>query len=130
MPARDTFEYAVIRVVPRVERGEFLNAGVVLYCRQRDFLAARVKLDRPRLLALARDADAEAIEKHLASLEALCAGGPAAGPLSELSQAQRFRWMVAPRSTVVQLSPVHSGLCVEPLATLDELFQRLVLSPA
>jgi hypothetical protein len=122
-----SFDYAVIRVVPRVEREEFLNAGVVLYCRARDFLNARVHLERRRLAALTPGADAEALEAHLATIVATCRGGPDAGPLAGLSQAERFHWLVAPRSTVVQVSPVHSGLCEDPQATLDELVERLVL---
>jgi hypothetical protein len=128
VPLPSSFDYAVLRIVPRVEREEFLNAGVVLYCRARDFLGARVHLDRPRLAALAPDADAEAFEVHLATVVATCRGGPGAGPLASLSQAERFHWLVAPRSTVVQVSPVHSGLCEDPQATLDELVERLVLT--
>jgi hypothetical protein len=124
----NSFDYAVVRIVPRVEREEFLNAGVILYCKARDFLSARVQLDRARLAALATGADPEALDAHLATIVATCRGGPDAGPLASLSQAERFHWLVAPRSTVVQVSPVHSGLCEDPQATLDELVERMVLT--
>jgi hypothetical protein len=124
-----SFDYAVIRIVPRVEREEFLNAGVILYCRSRDFLSARVQLDRRRLAALSPGADPEALEAHLATIVSTCRGGAEAGPLAGLSQAERFHWLVAPRSTVVQVSPFHSGLCEDPQGTLDELLQRMVLAP-
>lgn len=126
MPAPSTFDYAVVRVVPRVERGEFINAGVIVYCRVRDFLASRVALDRRRLHALSPAADADEIERHLQSIIALCEGRPGAGPIAALPQAERFHWLVAPRSTVLQVSPVHSGLCAEPQTTLDHLFAQMV----
>jgi hypothetical protein len=123
-----SFDYAVVRVVPRVERGEFMNAGVILYCRARDYLAARVRLDRARLAAFAPSAelDLEALDRALALIPRLCAGEPGAGPIAALPQAERFHWLVAPRSTVAQVSPVHAGLCVDPAATLDALFERMV----
>jgi hypothetical protein len=127
VPARDSFDYAVIRVVPRVERGECLNAGVVLYCRARRFLAARVALDRARLAALDPCRDPEAIEAALAVIPRLCAGGAAAGPIGGLSQAERFHWLVAPSSTIIQPAPVHTGLTDDPAATLEHLFATLVL---
>jgi hypothetical protein len=126
VPAPSTFDYGVVRVVPRVERGEFINAGVILYCRVRDFLAARVALDRPRLQALSPTADADEIERHLQAIIALCEGRPGAGPIAALPLAERFHWLVAPRSTVIQVSPVHSGLCTEPQAALDRLFAQMV----
>jgi len=127
--APSSFDYAVVRVVPRVERGEFINAGVVLYCRTRDFLGARVTLDRRRLAALAPDADAGEIDRQLAALVAVCEGHAGAGPIAALPQSERFLWLAAPRSTVIQSSPVHSGLCAgsaEPAAVLDRLFQKMV----
>ena len=121
------FQYAVIRVVPRVERGECLNAGVVLLCRPKRFLAARVGLDRARLEALAPDVDPATIDEHLAAIERVAAGDPTAGPIARLGQGERFHWLVAPSSTVIQPSEVHTGLCDDPAAELDHLFERLVL---
>ena len=131
MPARSSYEYAVIRVVPRVERGEFVNAGVVLFCRTRRFLGARVELDRDRLAALAPDLDldVDAIQRRLDLILLVCAGDPAAGPIAQLPQAERFGWLVAPASTVVQPSPVHTGLCDDPAAALDDLFETMVRPP-
>lgn len=126
MPAPTSFDYAVLRVVPRVEREEFINAGVVLYCLSRGFLGARVELDRARLLALCPDADVDAIARHLEAVPRVCAGGKAAGPLGQLSQKERWHWLVAPRSTVVQPGPVHSGLCEDPAAALERLMDRVV----
>ncbi len=127
MPEPDEFQYAVWRVVPDVERGESLNAGVVLFCRRRGFLAARVGLDEARLAALAPDADVAAVARHLGELAAIAAGDPEAGAIARLPQSERFHWLVAPSSTVVQPSPVHTGLCDDPEAMLERLFQRLVL---
>ena len=126
-PARSQFQYAMLRVVPRIERGECFNAGVVLFCRPRRFLAARATLDERRLTALAPDADAEVLRAHLDALVAVAAGASGAGPIAELEQSDRFHWLVAPSSTVLQPSPVHTGLCEEPAETLDRLFGALVL---
>jgi hypothetical protein len=120
------FQYAVIRVVPRVERGECLNAGVVLLCRPKRFLAARVALDEGRLRALAPAVDPATIEEHLAAIERVAAGDPAAGPIARLGQGERFHWLVAPSSTVIQPSEVHTGLCEDPAAELEHLMDRLV----
>ena len=120
------FQYAVIRVVPRVERGECLNAGVVLLCRPKRFLAARVALDEARLRALAPDVDPATIETHLAAIERVAAGDATAGPIARLGQGERFHWLVAPSSTVIQPSEVHTGLCEDPAAELNHLFDRLV----
>jgi hypothetical protein len=127
MPAH-SFEYAVVRVVPRVEREEFLNAGVILYCRSVGFLDARVALDRARLQALSPDAalDLDTIERGLAMIPRICAGDPAAGPIAALDQAERFRWLCATRSTVNQVSPVHAGLCDDPAVMLDHLMSKMV----
>lgn len=129
MPAPTSFDYAVLRVVPRVEREEFINAGVVLFCPQRDFLQARVGLDDRRLLALWPEADAELIRQHLEAIPRICAGNPDAGPIARLSIRERFHWLVAPRSTMIQVSPVHSGLCEAPEQALEELFRRMVPVP-
>jgi hypothetical protein len=120
------FQYAIIRVVPRVERGECLNAGVVLLCRPKRFLAARVGLDRKRFRALAPRVDPAAIETHLAAIESIARGDPTAGPIALLGQGERFHWLVAPASTVIQPSEVHTGLCDDPAAELEHLFERLV----
>lgn len=126
-PARSQFQYAVVRVVPRIERGECFNAGVILFCRPRRFLAARAALDARRLTALAPDADAEVLRSHLDALVAVAAGAPGAGPIAALPQSDRFHWLVAPSSTVLQPSPVHTGLCEDPAEVLDRLFRALVL---
>lgn len=126
MPAPSSFDYAIIRLVPRVERGECLNAGIILFCRARRFLAARVELDLPALAALAPDLDPQVVRRHLETFPLVCAGGPDAGPVGRLTQAERFHWLVAPRSTIIQPSAVHSGLCDDPAAALDHLLARLV----
>ena len=123
---RHPFQYAVVRVVPRVERGESLNAGVILLCRPKRFLAARTALDAARLRALAPDVDPAIIGTHLAAIERIAAGEAEAGPIASLGQAERFHWLVAPSSTVIQPSEVHTGLCDDPADELDHLFQRLV----
>ena len=127
MPAHE-FDYAVVRVVPRTDRDEFINAGIILYCRALDFLDARVALDRARLAALQPLAAGEAdeIERALAVIPCICAGDAAAGPIAALPLAERFHWLTSPRSTVTQISPVHVGLCDEPARMLDHLFDRMV----
>ena len=123
---QDEFAYAVLRVVPRVERGECFNAGVVLFCRRRGFLAARVDLDERRLQALAPDADAAAVRAHLEALARIAAGDPAGGAVAALEPSERFGWLVAPSSTIIQPSPVHTGICDDPQVMLDRLFEELV----
>jgi hypothetical protein len=125
-PPRSQFQYAIIRVVPRVERGEYLNAGVVLLSRPRRFLGAKVALDEALLRALAPDADPATIQPHLEAIERIAAGDRSAGPIARLGQAERFHWLVAPSSTVIQPSEVHTGLCDDPAAELEHLFERLV----
>ena len=125
-PPREEFQYALWRVVPRVERGECFNAGVVLFCRRGRFLQARVALDRDRLAALAPGVEPEAIERHLEHLTRIAAGDEAAGPVAAMPQSERFHWLVAPSSTMVQPSPVHTGLSDDPAAELDHLFSTLV----
>ncbi|MGX5691323.1 DUF3037 domain-containing protein [Arcticibacter tournemirensis] len=121
------FEYAVIRVVPRIEREEFLNAGVILYCAKKKFLECICMLDEERLLAFRGDTDIEEVKEHLQSLGYICLGTAAGGPIAKLDMASRFRWLTATRSTVVQASKVHPGLCKDPAETLGRLFNQLVL---
>jgi Protein of unknown function (DUF3037) len=123
------FEYAILRVVPRVERGEFINAGVVLYCQADGFLGARVYLDPDRLMALDPGADLEAVQAHLEAVRPVCAGSPEAGSVGRLPIGERFGWLVAPRSTVVQPSPVHTGLTDDPEGELERLLRTMVLPP-
>lgn len=129
MRTLSSFDYAILRVVPRVEREERINAGVILFCLERDFLQARVELDEARLRALWPETDVELVRQHLEAIPRICAGRPDGGPIAKLSQRERFHWLVSPRSTMIQVSPVHSGLCEQPERTLDELFRRMVLVP-
>jgi hypothetical protein len=122
----DPFSYTILRVVPSVERGERFNVGVVLFCRQRQFLDLRVTLDPDRLRALAPDVATDELTAHLAGLVRVARGDPDAGGVAALDQSERFGWLSAPSSTVVQPSEVHTGLCEDPEQTLDALFQRLV----
>jgi hypothetical protein len=124
--APSAFSYAIVRVVPSVERGEGFNAGVILFCRQLDFLAARVALDERRLSALAPGFSPEIVRPQLQAIVRVAAGDPQAGPIAALPPSERFGWLVAPASTIIQPSPVHTGLCDDPAATLDELFAELV----
>jgi Protein of unknown function (DUF3037) len=128
MPERraDPFAYAIVRVVPRIERGERFNAGVVLFCRQRDFLDARVALDPVRLNALAPALDESEVRAHLDALVKVAEGDPLGGPMAALPASERFGWLVAPSSTVLQPSEVHTGLTADPRATLEQLFAELV----
>ncbi|MET0293141.1 MAG: DUF3037 domain-containing protein [Steroidobacteraceae bacterium] len=128
MPARACYDYAVIRVVPRVEREEFVNVGVILSCPTRDFLEARLHVDRARLSALYPTIDLDVIEQHLKSIPVICRGGVEAGPIGALTARQRFFWLTAPRSTQIQTSVVHTGLCEEPDAILERLMTRMVLA--
>ncbi|HEX8558175.1 MAG TPA: DUF3037 domain-containing protein [Pyrinomonadaceae bacterium] len=130
MPERCPFDYAVVRVVPRVERGEFVNAGVIVSCPAKKYLKARVELDAARLAALDPRADRETVERHLAAIPAICEGGAQAGPIGLLPQRSRFHWLVAPRSTVIQTSPVHTGFCDDGDLVLERLFRAMVSRPA
>ena len=123
------FEYALLRVVPRVERGEFVNAGVVLYCQEKRFLEAAIDLDPERLRVLDPRLDPETVRAHLEATRRVCAGGPGAGPIGLLPPVQRFGWLVAPRSTVVQPGPVHTGLAEDPGEALDHLLRTMVRAP-
>lgn len=118
-----------MRVVPRVERGECINVGVVLFARTRRYLAARVELDRARLRVLAPDADLTTIERHLGTFVAIAAGEPAGGPLAALPQSERFHWITAPRSTTIQTAPVHIGRCADPARALGDLLDAFVRPP-
>ena len=124
------FEYALLRVVPRVEREEFINAGVVLHCREENFLDVLIHLDRDRLRALDPTADHKAVLAHLETARLVCAGGPEAGSIGSLPPGQRFGWLVAPRSTVVQASPVHTGFAKDPGKALKHLLNAMVRPPA
>lgn len=123
------YAYAPIKLVPRVERGECVNVGVVLYCRPRRFLAVRTALDPDRLRALWPEVDLDAVARHLKTLELVAAGHPAGGSIAGLPQHERFGWLVAPASTIVQPGPVHAGRGADPAAALDALFARLVAPP-
>ncbi len=123
------FSYAVVRVVPRVERGEFVNVGVILFARTARFLAACVELDHARLRALAPDLDIENVERHLDAIAAICEGRADGGPIARLPPSERFHWLTAPRSTVIQTSPVHVGCTDDPRAALESLCATLVRPP-
>ena len=123
---RSPYQYAIIRVVPRVERGECLNAGVVLLCRSKAFIGARTELDDRRLAALAPDTDPTTVRPHLAAIERVARGDPAGGPMANLSIPERFHWLVSPASTIIQPSEVHTGLTDDPAAELEHLFETLV----
>jgi hypothetical protein len=126
MRALRTYDYAVVRVVPRVERGEFLNAGIVLSCDVERILQARIELDETALRAIDAHVDIELVRGVLATIPMICAGGEAAGDIGKLSARERFHWLVAPRSTIVQTSPVHTGQCADPDAALEHLMRTMV----
>ena len=130
MPPEVTYDYAVIRVVPRVERGEQVNVGVILSCVDDEFLAVRIEVDEARLRALDPTLDLAAVRAALDLFPAVCAGGADAGPIGELPPRGRFRWLSSPRSTVVQVSPVHTGRTADPAAALQRLFERMVRTPS
>jgi DUF3037 family protein len=123
------YDYAIFRVVPRVEREEFVNVGVIVSCPARSFLDARIELDEQRVAALDSALDVESIRAHLATIPAICAGGEQAGPIGQLSQRERFHWLVAPRSTIIQPSPVHTGYCKDPAEVLEHLLDTMVRPP-
>jgi Protein of unknown function (DUF3037) len=125
-PPPNTFQYSIVRLLPRVERGESVNVGVILLCRSRRYLGARIALDERRLAALAPDLDPATVRPHLDAIERIAAGDPAAGPIARLGQPERFHWLVAPSSTMIQPSEVHTGLCDDPAAELDHLMATLV----
>ena len=125
-PPRNAFQYAIVRVLPSVERGECLNVGIVLLCRPRRFLGARIELDERRLAAFSPELDPATIRPHLDAIERIAAGDVTAGPIARLGQAERFHWLVSPSSTIIQPSDVHSGLCDDPQSELDHLVATLV----
>jgi len=129
MPALSSYDYALLRAVPHVERGECLNIGAILYCRTRRFLRAAMALDADRLATLSPDLDLDDVQRHLDAILRLAAGDPAGGPIARLSQAERFHWLVSPSSTIIQPSPVHSGLCADPASALDRILDELVRPP-
>jgi len=120
------YDYAIIRVMPRVDREEFVNVGVIVSCPATGFLETRIELDEQRLLALDAALDIATVRDHLAAIPTICAGGEPAGPIGQLSQRERFHWLVAPRSTVIQTSPVHTGCCQDPSAVLEHLLDTMV----
>lgn len=126
MPDKFRYDYAVIRVVPKVDREEFINAGVIVSCPDLSFLEARIKLNEPRLLALDPSVDLDLVRKHLITIPTICRGGETAGSIGKLPQRQRFHWLVAPRSTVIQTSPVHTGRCGDPAVALEHLVATIV----
>jgi hypothetical protein len=126
MPA--SFDYAIVRVVPRVEREEFINAGVIVFCLEKRYLAARIHLDEARLKALWPETDLDLVREHLSAIERICAGDAAAGPIAGLSQRERFHWLVAARSTIIQTSPTHTGICEGTDDLLDRLEKQFLLS--
>jgi Protein of unknown function (DUF3037) len=126
VPALSTYDYAIIRVVPKVERDEFINVGVILWCEDHDFAAGWIEMDEARVLSVDPTADLEALRAHLASIPTICTGGKAGGPLSHLTKRERFLMLAAPRSTMIQPSPLHTGLCEDPAATLEHLMDSMV----
>lgn len=128
MPEHSTYDYAVIRVVPRVDREEFVNVGVIVSCPDRQFLDCRIEIDEARLRALHPDVDMDLVRRHLASIPAICSGGEAAGAIGRLPPRERFRWLIAPRSTIIQASPAHTGRCSDPPALMEHLLDTMVRS--
>ena len=126
MHALDHYDYAVIRVVPRVEREEFINVGVILSCEASRYLEARIELDEARLRALAPDLDIESVSRHLQAVTAICRGGPGCGPIGQLPPRARFHWLTAKRSSILQTSPVHTGKCSDMDAIMEHLLRRMV----
>ena len=123
-----TYDYAVIRVVPRVDREEFVNVGVIVSCPDRNFLDCRIEVDEARLRALFPGVDLALVRKHLASIPVICRGGDGAGPIGKLPARERFRWLIAPRSTIIQASPAHTGRCSDPPALMERLLETMVRS--
>lgn len=127
MQEKQLFEYAIIRVVPRVEREEFINVGIILYCAKQNFLKAVIRLNENKIIALTADIEIEFLKENLNAIPKICRGGQYAGPIGLLDNASRFRWLTATRSTIVQASKVHPGFCLDAEETLQKLVQQLVL---
>ena len=125
-----TYDYAIVRVVPKVERAEFVNVGVIVSCPRLDLLVARIEVDERRLMSLDPTLDLESVRAHLAAIPTICAGGEQAGPIGRLSQRERFYWLVAPRSTIIQTSPTHTGSACDLEAVVERLLQTMVRPPA
>ena len=126
MPGPSPFDYAIVRVVPHVEREEFVNAGVIVFCDAHDYLNARIELDQGRLLALAPNVDLAVVRRHLEAIPRICEGGALAGPIGRLTKRERWHWLVAPRSTILQTSPPHAGLGEDPATWLERLLDQVV----
>ncbi len=126
MRAHDTYDYAVIRVVPRVEREEFVNVGIILSCEASEYLQARIELDAARVRALDPTIDLDALRRHLDTIPAICRGGAGSGPIGRLPLRARFHWLTAKRSAIIQTSPVHMGKCADMAATMEHLLDRMV----
>ncbi len=129
MRPADTYDYAVIRVVPRVEREEFVNVGILLSCEASGYLEARIELDEARVASLDPTLDFESLHRHLDTIPAICRGGPGTGPIGLLPQRARFHWLTAKRSSIIQTSPVHMGKCADMAATMEHLLERMVRRP-
>jgi len=129
VPAPSSYDYAVIRVVPRVEREEFVNVGVIVSCPTQDFLDCRIEVDEARLRALDPGIDLALVRKHLAVIPEICRGGESAGPIGKLATRERFRWLIATRSTIIQASPAHTGRCSDPPALMEHLLDTMVRPP-
>lgn len=125
-----TYDYAIVRVVPKVERAEFVNVGVIVSCPARDVLLARIEVDERRLMSLDPTLDLDSVRAHLAAIPTICAGGEKAGPIGRLSQRERFYWLVAPRSTIIQMSPAHTGSACDLEAVVERLLQTMVRPPS
>lgn len=130
MPGQFIFDYAVIRVVPKVEREEFINVGVVLSCHDKDFLEAEFHIDEDKLKTFDPDVDLDIVKSHLKAIKEICAGGMGAGGLGKLSKRERFHWLTSPKSTIIQTSPVHSGYCDDPSKKLQHLLDTMVKNEA
>ena len=126
MPERVPYEYAVVRVVPRVDRDEFVNAGVIVFAKTRKLLAASTHVDEARLRALWPNIDVESVKRHLTGIHRICDGDPAAGPIAAMSQSERFHWLTSPRSAVIQVSPVRTGLSDAPETVVEHLSRELL----
>jgi len=126
MPATSTYDYAIVRIVPLVERGECINVGVIVFCRTQCFLDMSIHFDQQRLSAFAPALDLGLVQRQIEALVQVCHGNHGSGPIGQLSQAERFHWLVSPRSTIIQTSPVHCGICSDPRSILEDLLHKLV----